>query len=267
MIVNLLNNNHSYSIQKIKNINEWVPGKLFSITLTKDKNFFFKAGQFTRIGFEIENHDNKEKNIIWRAYSMVSSPNEGDLEFYYVIVPNGQFSKILSKLDIDQTVFVRKQSFGFLTVDQFQKSNDNLWLIATGTGISAYISILKDNKTWDYFKKIILVHSVRKTEELTYQTIINKIKEKQSIIGNILNYVPITTKENTHNILHERLPIIIENGILEKKAEEILDCKSSSVMLCGNPAMLLDVRRILIERGFATKNSDDSKNLVMENYW
>lgn len=266
MIVNLLNNNHSYSIQKIKNINEWVPGKLFSIILTKDKNFVFKPGQFTRIGFNIED-DNKNKNIIWRAYSMVSSPDEDDLEFYYVIVPNGQFSKILSKLDTNQTVFIRKQSFGFLTIDQFQKNTDNLWLMATGTGISAYISILKDKKTWDRFKKIILVHSVRKTEELTYQTIINKIKAEQYNIGNVLNYIPVTTKENAQFLLHERLPIIIENGALEETAKEKLDYKSSSVMLCGNPEMLLDVRGILIERGFATKTSDNVKNLVMENYW
>ncbi|AFZ83780.1 ferredoxin--NADP+ reductase [Candidatus Kinetoplastibacterium blastocrithidii TCC012E] len=264
MIVNLLNNNHSYSIQKIKKINEWVPGKLFSITITKDKNFFFKAGQFTRIGVGINNDTN---NIIWRAYSMVNSPNEDYLEFYYVIVPNGKFSRILSKLKFDQTLFVRRQSFGFLTIDQFQKNTDNLWLMATGTGISSYISILKDKKTWDRFKKIILVHSVREIKELTYQEIINKIKIEQSTIGNILTYVPITTKENTECVLHERLPIIIENKRLEEMAKETLDCRCSSVMLCGNPEMLLDVRKILIEKGFTTKNSDNSKNLVMENYW
>ncbi|AGF49179.1 ferredoxin--NADP reductase [Candidatus Kinetoplastidibacterium galati] len=265
MIVNLLNNNHSYSIQKIKNINEWVNKKLFSITITKDENFVFKAGQFTRIGFNIEN-DSKDKNILWRAYSMVSSPDEDELEFYYVIVPNGQFSKILSKLEIGQEVFVRKQSFGFLTIDQFQGNNDNLWLMATGTGISAYISIIKDKKTWSHFRKIILVHSVRKVEELTYQTIINKIKTEQYDIGNTLTYVPIITKENTQ-YLHDRLPIITRNGILEKTAKETLDCKCSSVMLCGNPEMLSDMREILIERGFTTKTSDNVKNLVMENYW
>lgn len=62
----------------------------------------------------------------------------------------------------------KKKPFGFLTIDRFAPGGD-LWLLASGTGLSAYLSILRDPATWRAVDRIILVHGVRSAEELAYR--------------------------------------------------------------------------------------------------
>ena len=66
--------------------------------------------------------------------------------------------------------------------------------------------------------------------------------------------------------MHDRLPILIENGELEKSAGIELNPNTSHVMLCGNPQMVDDTKEALKRRGL-TMNRRGEGNIAVENYW
>ena len=156
-----------YTAEQVLAVKQWVPGKLFSIRTTRSPDFMFKPGQFARLGLAAPGSEGEP--TIWRGFSMVNPPSADYLEFYAVIVPEGEFSPQLAQLQPGDTLYVDKTAFGFLTLDNFPNGADSLWLLATGTGLSAYLSLLQEERTWTSFNKVILCHGVRYAEELNYQ--------------------------------------------------------------------------------------------------
>ncbi len=251
-----------YTRETVTGMTEWVPGKLFSITTTRGSAFQFEPGQFARLGLPASD-DPAAEPTIWRAYSMVSTPEDDFLSFYSIVVPEGEFSPRLAKLNIGDPVYIDKTAFGFLTIDRFPQGG-NLWLLATGTGLSAYISMLNTASTWTHFDKIILAHGVRTCEELTYQ---DEVAKWQQQFGDRFVYLPLPTREAYKNNPQERLTTLISNGKLELLSSLQLDPETSRIMLCGNPDMLSDARKILGEKGFAAGRRGIPGNLAVENYW
>ena len=260
-----------YTRQTVTQVHTWVPDKLFSLRVTRDPAFQFKAGQFARVGLPAAD-DPDGAPTLWRAYSMVSAPHEDGLEFYSIVVPDGLFSPRLARLRAGDALYIEKNPFGFLTIDRFVPEGD-LWLLATGTGLSAYLSILRDPATWRAFRRIVLVHGVRAASELAYADEIRQWPGQPAYADYFrqdprkLVYLPIATRETLPGMPQARLTTLIADGRLEQLAGEPLDPQRAKVMLCGNPAMLADARKLLSERGFAPGRRGIPGNLAVENYW
>ncbi|MVW71929.1 ferredoxin--NADP reductase [Bordetella sp. 15P40C-2] len=260
-----------YTRQTVTHVHTWVPDKLFSIHVTRDPAFKFQAGQFARVGLP-EGDDPAAEPTVWRAYSMVSAPDEDRLEFYSIVVPEGQFSPRLARLQPGDAIYVDKTAFGFLTIERFPQGGD-LWLLATGTGLSAYLSILRDAATWRAFRRIVLVHGVRSVSELAYRDEIESWRTHPDFAEHFeadprkLIYLPIATREAIPGMPQARLTTLIQNGELEQLAGMKLDPEQSKIMLCGNPEMLSEARKLLGERGFAPGRRGIPGNLAVENYW
>jgi ferredoxin/flavodoxin---NADP+ reductase len=236
---------------------------LFSFRMTRPQGFRFTAGQFARLGV-----DKPDGSIAWRAYSMVSGPYDEQLEFYSIVVPNGEFTSELSRLRVGDKLWIDKQSFGFLTLGRFTQGRD-LWLLSTGTGIAPFLSILSDPEVWEDYERIILVHSVRLGKELAYQDHLRNLQSHE-VFGEFahkLTYLPVVTREARPGTLHQRLTTIIENGELESVAGCSLDLDKSRIMLCGNPEMVDETRQVLKRRGFQTSRQSTPGQIAVENYW
>lgn len=252
-----------YTRQTVTHVQAWVPGKLFSLRVSRDPAYVFQPGQFARLGLPIDTADDPAATpILWRAYSMVSAPHEAELEFYSIVVPEGPFSPRLAGLRPGDALYVDKTPFGFLTLDRFPDGED-LWLLATGTGLSAYLSILRDPAARRRFKRVVLVHGVRAAEELAYRDELQALADQDP--G--LSYLPIATREALPGMPQARLTTLITDGGLEQLAGLALDPARSRIMLCGNPAMLADARKLLGARGFAPGRRGVPGNLAVENYW
>ena len=65
---------------------------------------------------------------------------------------------------------------GFLVLNEIPKV-ENIWMLATGTAIGPYLSILKTKESWEKFENVILIHAVRYSKELAYQKTISELKE------------------------------------------------------------------------------------------
>lgn len=259
-----------YTRQTVSSVKWWVPGKLFSLTTTRDRAFGFAAGQFARLGLPA-NLASDEEPTIWRAYSMVNAPSQEGLEFYSVVVPEGEFSPRLASLRPGDSIYIDKTAFGFLTLDRFAAGGD-LWLLCTGTGLSAYLSMLQDPATWTKFDRIVLVHGVRTASELAYKDVLEAwshggLPDAPQEGSARFTYIPVATRQALPNKPQARITTLIEENGLAELAGFDLAPEHAKVMLCGNPTMVTDARKLLTERGFAVGRRGNLGNLAVENYW
>ncbi|MDC5299299.1 ferredoxin--NADP reductase [Acinetobacter baumannii] len=248
-----------FSVEKVLSVHRWTP-TLFSFTMTRPSHFKFTAGQFARIGLKVGDE------LVVRAYSVVSSPFDETLEFFSIVVPDGAFTSNLQHLKVGDELYLEKIPYGYLTLARYQQPlPHDLWLLATGTGLAPFLSMLQDFETWSNYQKINLVYSVRTAAELAYVDRIQEIAETFGEGHAGFKFIPIITRDPSAP-LHERLPVLIENGELEKAAGLELSPASSHVMLCGNPQMVDDTKEALKCRGL-TMNRRGEGNIAVENYW
>ncbi len=270
-----------YTQQAVLAKTHWLEDKLFSITVTRPSGFAFLPGQFARLGLCVGSVETAAPEAApipneWRAYSMVSKPDAEELEFFSVVVPDGKFSPALARLQPGDALWIDKSVFGFLTLERFVDGED-LWLVATGTGLSAYLSMLRDPATWHRFKRIILLHGVRKSNELAYRQELLALANLAGPQRALLIYLPVTSQETLSRSLSPsiqpqwlepaRLTTLLKSGELEQRVGVALEPPRSRIMLCGNPAMVTEMRGLLAERGFAPGRRGVAGNLAVENYW
>ena len=261
----------------------WTPN-LFSFTVSRPDSFKFTAGQFVRLGVN-PSHLNYYKQQgeagndvanealnedIFRAYSIVSSPFDEVLEFFSIVIPDGAFTSQLQHLEVGDDLLLNTMPFGFLTLARYQKPlPKDLWLLATGTGLAPFLSMLQDLKTWEDYEHIILAYSARSIEELAY---VDKIKSLQEDFGSLVDnpakliFIPVVTREPIEGALTERLPKLLLDGTLQERAGIALDIDSTHVMLCGNPEMVEDTKETLKTLGLVMNRRGEG-NIAVENYW
>ncbi|MDE2288153.1 MAG: ferredoxin--NADP reductase [Burkholderiales bacterium] len=251
-----------FSAQRITQIKFWTPN-LFTFKTTRPASLTFTPGQFVRLGLHKE--DGSE---VWRAYSFVSAPDEENLEFYSIVAPDGEFSPRLAKMRTGDELLVAHTAFGFLTLDRFEDGRD-LWLLATGTGLAPYISMLRTPEPWHRFERIFLVHSVRLAADLTYRDEIEDLARRNGPQTHTaeLRYVAMVTREKAPDTLGGRITQLIENGALEQAACATLSPQHSRIMVCGNPEMVRDTRKLLTGMGYTVSRSATPGPLALENQW
>ncbi|WP_201615671.1 ferredoxin--NADP reductase [Psychrobacter urativorans] len=285
----------SDNIQTVKVLSKttWTPS-LFSFTVSRPDSFKFTAGQFVRLGVNPsklqyyqqskqqqtkEEQQGEERNQasesapdedIFRAYSIVSSPFDETIEFFSIVIPNGAFTSQLQHLQVGDELLLNTLPFGFLTLARYQKPHPkDLWLLATGTGLAPFLSMLQDLQTWEDYEHIVLAYSARSFEELAY---VDKIKQLQDDFGSLVDtpaqliFIPIVTRDPVAGALTERLPKLLLDGTLQKHAGIALDIDSTHTMLCGNPDMVEDTKEALKKLGLVMNRRGEG-NIAVENYW
>lgn len=228
---------------------------LFSIKLQAPA-FDFTAGQFVRLG--IDTNDGR----VQRAYSLVNSPGNTELEFLVSTVSDGKLSPLLQQLKMGDTLEVSQPASGFFVLDEVP-AGDNLWLMASGTGIGPYLSMLGTVQLWQRFNHIILVHSVRTIADLVYRELITQCLHQYP---GQLHYQPIVTREAHSGALSKRLPELIQSGELQSACQQSLTNRSQ-VMLCGNPQMITDTKAVLEGLGLSKNLRRSPGNITVEQYW
>jgi ferredoxin--NADP+ reductase len=182
---------------------------------------------------------------------MVSCDYDEHIEFLSIVVPGGELTSSLSTIKEGDQVLVDKRGLGYLTVDQFQTPIDTLYLLATGTGIAPFISIIRSLDILERCNKICLIHSVRETSELVYKSQIEQLYD--------LRYIPIVTRDKTSPYYNTRIPAYLETTILPSLNP------NDKFMLCGNPDMVRDTRALLEANGINVNRGTTVGRYVVEN--
>jgi ferredoxin--NADP+ reductase len=216
----------------------------------------FEAGQFVRIGLDIGGER------VARPFSFVNAPDDPVLEFYGVIVPEGPLSPGLARLKPGDSLHVADNPAGWLILSEVPPAED-LWLVATGTGIAPYLSMLRTEAPWQRYRRVVLVHGVRRAEELVYRHLIEDVMRKRD---GRLSYVRFVSREEAPGTLHGRIPAALADGRLEAAAAPISP-ERSQFMLCGNPDMLKDMQAALIARGLKKHRRRSPGQITVESFW
>jgi ferredoxin--NADP+ reductase len=211
----------------------------------------FEPGQFVRIGIE---------PTLVRPFSFVNPPDDPVLEFYGIVVPEGPLSPRLAGLKPGDRMVVATNPAGFLVLREVPDA-ETLWLVSTGTGIAPFLSILSTETPWRRFRNVVLVHAVRHAHELTYQEMIRKVQKDHP-----LRYVTFVSRESHAGSLAGRIPAAMRDGRLEAAAGAKVD-ERCHVMLCGNPEMLRDATRALVERGLRKHRRRNPGHITVESFW
>jgi ferredoxin/flavodoxin---NADP+ reductase len=230
----------------------------------------FEAGQFVRIALDQTPGDPASR--IARPFSFVNPPQDPVAEFYGIVVPEGPLSPRLARLAPGDTLYVAPNPAGFLVLSEVPDAEvqaRSLWLISTGTGIAPFLSMLRTEAPWKRFEHVVLVHAVRRAEELVYQELIREIGLERS--G--LKYLTFVSRESrpaaaSHpEPLAGRIPAAMRDGRLERAAGLELSPACAHVMLCGNPDMLKDAAAALAERGMRKHHRRTPGHVSMESFW
>jgi len=217
----------------------------------------FEAGQFGRLALVIGDE------LISRPYSFVNAPHEHPLDFYFIVIPDGALTPRLAALEPGDKVWVGRKGAGFFTLSQVPGGRD-LWMLATGTALGPFLSILKTPEPWRRFEKIVLLHGVRTQAELAYADTIEGFRRSHP---EQFQFFASVTREICPNAFQQRIPHAIESGTLEQVAGVELNPQHSQVMICGNPAMVKDTVALLKSKGFAENLRKQPGQITVERYW
>jgi ferredoxin--NADP+ reductase len=217
----------------------------------------FEAGQFVRIALDIDGER------VARPFSMVNAPGDPVLEFYGIVVPQGPLSPRLARLRAGERLYVASNPAGFLVLSELPAA-ETLWLMATGTGIAPFISMLRAGTPWQRFRNLVLIHAVRHAPELVYR---EDIEEARAAHGSRMVYVPIVSREDAPGALRGRIPALLRDGRLEAAARLQVTPQRSQVMLCGNPDMLKDTSAALAGRGLRKNRRRTPGHITVESFW
>lgn len=217
----------------------------------------FEAGQFTKLALDVGGER------VARPYSLVNAPGAEPLEFYYNVVQAGPLSPRLAALAAGDAVHVAPNPAGFLVLREVPEA-DNLWLVATGTGLGPFLSILRTDAPWQRFARVTLVHATRTAADQAYRDMIGGIARAR---GEKFGFISFVSREAVAGALGGRVPEAIRDRRLERAAQAELSAARSHVMLCGNPAMVTDVTAALEARGMRKHRRRAPGHVTVETYW
>lgn len=216
----------------------------------------FRAGQYVKVALDIG-----EKRV-GRPYSLVNAPGEPELEIYFNEVPEGPLTPRLSDLVVGDRVWVSSKASGIFTLENVV-TRQNLWMLATGTALGVYLSMLKTPEPWERFERVILVHGARNSGELAYGETIASL---QAAHEDKLVFITALTRDDSETALKGRITALLDSGALEDRARVPITADNSHLMLCGNSAMIKDVRGWLEARGLKRHKRHEPGHYTTEQY-
>lgn len=238
--------------------------------------FDFKPGQFAVLGLlgseprvaeaAPEDPPSPPDKMIRRAYSIASSSVERRyLEFYLALVTSGQLTPRLFALQHGSRVFLGPKASGLFTLERVP-AGKSVVLVATGTGLAPYISMLRTMLMSDTRRRFAVLHGARYSWDLGYRGEL----ENLSRIRPNFTYIPSITRpeeDPSYRGRTGRIHALLEQGVIEKESRIALDPSQTDVFLCGHPEMIGAVKAMLEAKGFAAARDGTPGTIHVEEYW
>lgn len=213
--------------------------KLFRIRTERPRSYRFTAGEFVMIGLE---------NTPTRAYSLTSGPYDDYLEFYSIKVQDGPLTSKLQHVKIGDSIKVGEKPTGTLILANLELGG-HLIMMASGTGIAPFISLLRDPDTYESFEKITVTWTTRlHAEQDCYRDFLNEMP---------VEYISTVTQEPAK--YQGRIQKFMADGTLQ-----IDNPATQRIMLCGSMAFNNDLRDHFTSLGFSEGNKKTQGSFVQE---
>ena len=213
--------------------------KLFRIRTQRPSSYRFTAGEFVMIGMEDAPN---------RAYSLTSGPYDDYLEFYSIKVQDGPLTSKLQHIKKGDKLKVGDKPTGTLILANLELGGD-LWLLASGTGIAPFISLLRDPETYDLFDNITVTWTTRThAEQDSYRDFLNEMP---------IEYFSTITQEEAE--FQGRIQKFLDHGILS-----VDNPNKQRIMICGSMSFNNDLKERFNKLGFSEGNKKTQGTFVQE---
>jgi ferredoxin--NADP+ reductase len=256
---------------------EEINPQLIVLRVQPDSELFsFNPGQFAVLGLlarepRVPEADSEEATpdpdkLIRRAYSIASSSVEREyVEFYLTLVNSGELTPRLFALRHGSRLFLSPKASGVFTLDRVPADKAVL-LIATGTGLAPYMSMLRTMLIHESKRKFVVLHGARCSWDLGYRA---ELESLARVRPNFIYIPSITRPEQDPHFRGStgRIQSLLEQGVVEKLAGLPLDPALMQVFLCGNPDMIRLVKELLMARGFVSDHGKQLGSIHVEEYW
>jgi ferredoxin--NADP+ reductase len=217
----------------------------------------FQAGQFFNLASEADG------SLIRRSYSAASAPGE-PLEFFLSRVEGGALTPLLFALKEGDSLLLDPKPLGFFTLAEVPEAK-RLWVVATGTGLGPFISMLRSEGVLARFEQVVVVHGVRHKEQLAYRAELSTLSAESDRI----RYVPVVSgpgETSTNGELLGRITSVFADGRLIDEAGSAFD-QNCHMLMCGNPQMITDMAALLKDAGFEKHRRREPGHFNFEKYW
>ena len=234
-----------YTTETILDIHHWNP-RLFSFRTTRASGLRFENGQFVMLGLQVG-----DRKIV-RAYSIASANYEEHLEFYSINVPGGALTSRLQNVQAGSSLLISSKPTGTLVLRDL-RAGKRLWLLATGTGVAPFMSIIKDPATYEAFEQVILLRGARLGSDQAYADSVLQALREDEYLGDVvraqlLDYPCISREQFEHP--GRVTDALVSGRVCADLGISALDPRTDRAMICGNIRMLADCRRLLDAREF-----------------
>jgi ferredoxin--NADP+ reductase len=238
----------------------------------------FSPGQFAVLGLppeaqrcDLADPDEevppKPDKLIRRAYSIASSSVAREyVELYITLVRSGALTPRLYALDVGDRLWLGPKITGRFTLDEAPEES-NLVLVATGTGLAPYMSMLRTLLPEHCERRIAVLLGARHSWDLGYQSELMAMNARCE--G--LTYVPIISRPSEEPVPWNGAAGYVQdlwrNGAVEEAWGFSPTAENARIFLCGNPAMIEDMVSILASSGFREHSRKEPGEVFVERYW
>lgn len=217
---------------------------VFSVHFRTNPALTFLAGQFLSLKVPEAGPSGRD---LRRAYSIGSPPEKDIIELCIKDVPNGPGTSFLRQLK-SQSTFTAYGPAGHFVFKT--PPTRHACFVATGTGVAPFRSIVQSES---YAKNPPLsatcLFGTTHQTELLYQ---KDFEQAQS-----LKWIPCLSREKGNwSGFKGRV-----SEYLKTQFPESFDWKNTDFYLCGNGAMIAEVRQFLLQKGL------DKKSILLEVYY
>jgi ferredoxin--NADP+ reductase len=237
----------------------------------------FTPGQFAVLGLppdsprcELGDPDEEEHKpgaLIRRAYSIASSSVACEyLELYITLVRSGALTPRLFALEPGDRLWLGPKITGRFTLDAAPDDAD-LVLIATGTGLAPYMSMLRTILPSEGGRRIAVLLGARHSWDLGYQSELMRMDRQNGPFS----YFSIISRPAEEPVPWGGPAGYVQDLWRGEHLERAWGSRptpdSSRVFLCGNPAMIEDMVTVLFEEGFREHSRKNPGHVFVERYW
>lgn len=234
----------------------------------------FKPGQFVALGLPAsaprctdsteETSESAPDKMIKRAYSIASATGSDELEFYITLVHSGALTPRIFALNIGDRIEVGKRFVGMFTLENIAPER-NVILIATGTGVAPYMSMLRSDALTRK-GHITVLHGAANSWDLGYSSELRLLET----ITKKLTYIPTITEPKKEPVAWKGETKFIQDlwtdGTLETKMGYKARPENTNIFICGNPNMINSMREILEYEGFTIHKPKTPGQIHIESF-
>ncbi len=216
---------------------------LWSIRVQPEQRLSFKPGQYATLGLELNGR------VIEKPYSIVSSPLEDQIEFFFELVPQGELTPPFHKLQVGDAALMRRQAKGLFTLDT-KSGHKQHYLASTVTGVAPFVSMVRtmaseaeQGRPPD--SKIVILQAASRSWEFAYREELEVLAKKFGW----LHYIPTVSRPWEDPSWKGEVGRV--EDILRKHLDSFrLEPSNATAYLCGHPQMIENSKGILQRRGF-----------------